>query len=130
MCYEMEPFFLLPFFAAIVWTAYTLYKDYKKEKAKFKNGMYVPDEPTSLSERLFKKNTDKNVFSVDDECENNEIDDEVIGEDDAEENDEYENINKTQEDGGEEINEALSSDNLDNTQSNNFLDKIKKRRTY
>lgn len=126
----MEPFFLLPFFAAIAWTAYTLYKDCKKEKAKFKNGMYVPDEPTSLSERLFKKNTDENVFGVDDEYKNNEIDDEVIGEDDAEENDEYENIDKIQEDGGEEINEALSSDNLDNAQSNNFLDKIKKRRTY
>lgn len=126
----MEPFFLLPFFAAIIWTAYTLYKDFKKEKAKFKNGVYVPDEPTSLSERLLKKNTNKDAFDVDSEYENNEIDDEVIGEDDAEENDEYENIDKTQEDGGEEINEALSSDNLDNIQSNNFLDKIKKRRTY
>lgn len=127
----MEPLFLLPFFAAIIWTAYTLYKDFKKEKAKFKNGVYVPDEPTSLSERLFKKNTNKDAFDVDSEYENNEIDDETIDtENIIEDNEECESIDETSEYNREEVDEVTSSDVLDNAQSNNFLDKIKKRRTY
>lgn len=119
----MEPFLIAPMIAAIIWTAFSLYKDIKKEKSKFKNGEYIPEETGTLSERLFHKNKKDEKEECDLEIENTEY----------EEIEEVEETEGTEESEPQEPNsdtDEIDFVNQTENDTDDFLKKIKKRRNY